>query len=207
MVHDQLSVLYRSKRSVLWFHNLITHWGQKDMQNIKPKSKCGMANDEPNCDNRDLIENSIDRYTTNRLMHENHCQPQMQAKNKSPTCSICPKFAVFKQIQKVGRENIAERRNIFSCGSKSENAPVIWNPHTPFPNSGLTMAFTFYASESESGPWFPGTKVSGAFPRPYFWTHGTPFVKQLIIVKCNTLVRKHCWQPWNKQIDLWAASK
>ena len=84
-----------------------------------------IANDEPNGDNPDLIGNSIDRYTTNRLMHENHCQPQMQAKNKSPTCSICPKFAVFKQIQKVGRENTAERRNIFSCGSKSDiNAPV-----------------------------------------------------------------------------------
>ena len=42
---------------------------------------------------------------------------------------------------------------------------------------------------------------------PYFSTHGTPFVKQLIIAKRSTLVKKHCWQPWNKQFDLWAASK
>jgi len=41
----------------------------------------------------------------------------------------------------------------------------------------------------------------------YFSTHGTTFVKQLIIAKRNTLVKKHCWQPWNKQIDLWATSK
>ena len=33
-------------------------------------------------------------------------------------------------------------------------------------------------------------KVSGASPRPYFSTHGTPFVKQLIIAKRNTLVKK-----------------
>ena len=57
-------------------------------------------------------------------------------------------------------------------------APVIWNPH-----SGLSWAFTFYASESEWSPWLLGTKVNGAFPRPYFSTHGTPFVKQLIIAR------------------------
>ena len=59
------------------------------------------------------------------------------------------------------------------------------------PHSGLSGAFTFYASESEQSPRFQGTKVSGAFPRPYFSTRGTPFVKQLIIAKCNTLVKKH----------------
>ena len=83
-------------------------------------------------------------------------------------------------------------------------------PCNPPPNnSGLSGAFTFYASESEWSPRFLGTKVSGAFPRPYFSTHSYsgPFVKQLIIAKRNTLVKKHCWQPWNKQIDLWAASK
>ena len=42
------------------------------------------------------------------------------------------------------------------------------------PHSGLSGAFTFYASESEWSPRFPGTKVSGVFPRPYFSTHGTP---------------------------------
>jgi len=41
----------------------------------------------------------------------------------------------------------------------------------------------------------PGTKVSGAFPHPYFSTNGTPFEKQLIIAKHNTLVKEHCWQP------------
>ena len=57
--------------------------------------------------------------------------------------------------------------------------------HQPFetpappPHLGLSGAFTFYASESEWSPQFPGTKVSGAFPCPYFLTHGTPFVKQL----------------------------
>ena len=75
------------------------------------------------------------------------------------------------------------------------------------PHSGLSGAFTFYANESEWSPRFPWTKVSGAYPRPYFSTHGTPFVKQLIIAKRNTVVKKHCWQQWNKQIDLWAASK
>ena len=65
----------------------------------------------------------------------------------------------------------------------------------------------YMQSESEWSPWFPGIKVSGAFPRPYCSTHSTPFVKQLIIAKCNTPVKRHCWQPWNKQIDLWAASK
>ena len=43
-----------------------------------------------------------------------------------------------------------------------------------------------------------GTKVSGAFPRPYFSTHGTPFVKQIIIAERNTLVKKYCWQSWKK---------
>ena len=89
-------------------------------------------------------------------------------------------------------------------------APVIWNPRKPPPpppNSGLSRAINFYASESDWSLRFPGTKVSGAFPRPYCLTHGTPFVKQLIIAKRNALVQKHCWQPWNKQIDLWAASK
>ena len=86
-------------------------------------------------------------------------------------------------------------------------APVISNPRTHPPNCGLSGTFTFYASESEWSPRFPGTKVSGAFLRPYFSTHGTPFVKQLIIAKRNTLVKRHCWQPWNKWIDLWAASK
>ena len=63
---------------------------------------------------------------------------------------------------------------------------------TPAPtHSGLSEAFTFYASESELSPRFPGTKVSGAFPRPYFSAHGTPFVKQLIIAKRNTLVKKN----------------
>ena len=68
---------------------------------------------------------------------------------------------------------------------------VIWKtlnshfkpPHPPI-ISGLRGAFTFYASESE---WSP--KVSGAFPCPFFSTHGTPFVKQLIIAKRNTLVK------------------
>ena len=53
----------------------------------------------------------------------------------------------------------------------------------------------------------PGDKVSGAVHHLYFSTHGTPFVKQLIIAKHNTLVKKHCWKAWNKQIDLWAACK
>ena len=48
------------------------------------------------------------------------------------------------------------------------------------PHSGLSEAFTFYATESEPSPWFPGTKVSGAVPLPYFSTHGTLFVKQLL---------------------------
>ena len=74
------------------------------------------------------------------------------------------------------------------------------------PLSGLSGAFTFDVSESEWSPRFLGIKVSDAFPRPYVSTHSTPFVKQLIIAKCNTLVKRHCWQ-WNKQIDLWAASK
>ena len=43
------------------------------------------------------------------------------------------------------------------------------------PHLGLSGAFTFYASESEWSPQFPGAKVSGAFPRPNFSTHGTPF--------------------------------
>ena len=49
------------------------------------------------------------------------------------------------------------------------------------PHSGLSGAFTFYPSESEWSLRSPGTTVSGAFPRPYCWTHtcGTPFVKQL----------------------------
>ena len=49
------------------------------------------------------------------------------------------------------------------------------------PQSGLSGAFTFYPSESEWSLRSPGTTVSGAFPRPYCWTHtcGTPFVKQL----------------------------
>jgi len=34
-------------------------------------------------------------------------------------------------------------------------------PHLP--HSGLSGAFTFYASESEWSPRFPGTKVSGTF--------------------------------------------
>ena len=33
-------------------------------------------------------------------------------------------------------------------------------------HSGLSQAFTFYATESEWRPRFPGTKVSGAFPPP-----------------------------------------
>ena len=78
-------------------------------------------------------------------------------------------------------------------------------PAPPPPHLGLSRAFTFYASESEWIPRFPGTKVRGAFPRPYFSTNVTPFVKQLIIAKRYTLVKKHCRQPWNKQIDLWAA--
>ena len=60
------------------------------------------------------------------------------------------------------------------------------------PHSGLSGAFTFYASKYEWSPQFPGTKVNGAFPRPYCLTHGTPFVKQLIIAKRNTLVKRHC---------------
>ena len=35
----------------------------------------------------------------------------------------------------------------------------------------------------------PGTKVSGAFPHLYFSTHVTPFEKQLIVAKHNTLVK------------------
>ena len=75
-------------------------------------------------------------------------------------------------------------------GWPADNAPVIWNPRT-LPYSGLSGAFTFYASEGEWSPRFPGTKVGGAFPRPFFSTHGTPFVKQLIIAKRNTLVKKN----------------
>ena len=79
---------------------------------------------------------------------------------------------------------------------------------TPAPShSGLSGAFTFNSSESEWSPRFPGTKVSGAVPHLYFSTHSTPFVKQLTIAKHNTLVKKQCWQAWNKQIDLWAACK
>ena len=66
------------------------------------------------------------------------------------------------------------------------NAPVIWNPCIP--HLGLSGAFTFYASESEWSPRAPGDKLSGAFPRSYFSTHGTPFVKQLIIAKGNLLL-------------------
>ena len=62
---------------------------------------------------------------------------------------------------------------------------------TPAPtHSGLSGAFTFYASESEWSPRFPGPKVSGAFPRHYFSIHGTPFVKQLIIAKGSAVARE-----------------
>lgn len=83
MVHDQLSVLYRSEWSGLFisnnslraeryakFQTKIQTWNQR------------IPNDEPNGDNRDLIENSIDCYTANRLMHENRCQPQMQSEKQ-----------------------------------------------------------------------------------------------------------------------------
>ena len=33
--------------------------------------------------------------------------------------------------------------------------------------------------------------MSGAFPRPYISTHGTPFVKQRIIAKRNTLIKSN----------------
>ena len=65
-------------------------------------------------------------------------------------------------------------------------APVIWNPRThPF---GLERGIHFLCKWK----WvkFPGTKVSGAFPRPYISTYGTPFLKQFIIAKRNTLVQE-----------------
>ena len=65
-------------------------------------------------------------------------------------------------------------------------------PHTPI----RAWAGHHFLCKWKWVPWFPGTKVSGAFPRPYFSTHGTPFVKQLIIAKRNTLVKKLRWQPW-----------
>ena len=49
------------------------------------------------------------------------------------------------------------------------------------PHSGLGGAFTFYASKSEWSYRLPGTKVSGAFPHPYFSTHSTPFVNNLLL--------------------------
>ena len=82
------------------------------------------------------------------------------------------------------------------------NAPVIWNP----PPIRAWAGHSLFIQVREV-PGSRGKKVSGAFPRPYFSTHGTPFVKQLIIAKRNTLVKTRYWQPWNKQNDLWAASK
>ena len=59
------------------------------------------------------------------------------------------------------------------------------------PHLGLSGAFTFYASESEWSPRFPGAKVSGAFPRPYFSTHGTPF-KSKRTYHCQVTLKCYC---------------
>ena len=70
------------------------------------------------------------------------------------------------------------------------------NPRTP--PSGLSWAFTFYASESEwvKSP-VPGEKGEWCIPPPLSVQHMalSPFVKQLIIAKCNV--------HWLKDTDQW----
>ena len=54
---------------------------------------------------------------------------------------------------------------------------VIWNPCTP--HSGLSGAFTFYASESEWSPRFSGTKWVLHFPVPTFQHMVLPLLNNL----------------------------
>ena len=101
--------------------------------------------------------------------------------------------------------NYAEHSPKRLFGHFSADSEMHQSFETPAPpHSGLSGAFTFYASESEWSPRFPRTKVRGAFPRlPLLSIHGTTFVKQLIIAKRNTVGSHEI----NMQIDHWAASK
>ena len=82
-------------------------------------------------------------------------------------------------------------------------ATVIWNPRIPSIRAwaGHSLFMQVKVSEVVRQTWVVHS------PATYCSTHGTRFVKQLIIAKRNTLVKRHCWQPWNEQIDLWATSK
>ena len=77
--------------------------------------------------------------------------------------------------------------------SRISYAPVIWKPASP--HWGLRGALTFYASESEWSLRSPAGDNSEwcLTPVPAVpHTRGTPFVKQLIIAKHNTRVKRHC---------------
>ena len=63
--------------------------------------------------------------------------------------------------------------------AEAANAPVIWNPHTP--PFGLERGIHFLCKWKWVKSPVPGDKSEWCIPRPYFSTHGTPFVKQLII--------------------------
>ena len=67
-------------------------------------------------------------------------------------------------------------------------APVIWNPRTP--PFGLERGIHFLCEWKWVKSSVPGGKSEWCIPHPYFSTHGTPFVKQLIVAKRNTLDKK-----------------
>ena len=78
------------------------------------------------------------------------------------------------------------------------NAPVIWNPRLP--PFGLERGIHFLCKWKRVKSPVPGdTTVTGGLPRPYCSTY-TWYSLCKTTYQCNTWVKRHCWQPWSKNI-------
>ena len=84
-------------------------------------------------------------------------------------------------------------------------APVIWNPRTPPPIRAWAGHSLFVQVKVSEVPGSQGQKWVVYSLALLFNTWYS--LSKTTYCQRNILVKRHCWQPWNKQIDLWAASK